>query len=65
MTNTELCGHGPIIELSKKLTQSRSDLTAEKLAREDLECKLRLIAMHQWHHSVLMLCLVGPVSLRI
>ena len=34
---------GLVTELNKQLVQSRNDLTAEKLVREDLECKIRLL----------------------
>ena len=34
---------GLVAELNKQLAQSRSDLTAEKLVREDLECKIKLV----------------------
>lgn len=52
----------PILELNKQLMQSKSDLTAEKLSRENLECKLRLVGMC---HGVMLQCVIGPVSLTL
>ena len=39
--------HGYIVELNQQLARSKSDLAAEKLSREDLECKLRLVTKHR------------------